>query len=382
MSKKKWTMYGAIVGAIVVASFAVPVIAEEPSYEDLQRRLDRAEARIAQLSTQEPTWLNNRRAEETKALVEEVLADADARTMMQGANPVTVNVGGFVQTRFTYNGGGEDEADHGFSLQRARLVLSGKVYDIGYKVSGQWSDGGNFDLKDAYGVGNLGGLDFKFGQFKAPFMKEVLVSQTDTLAADRSIVAYTYGQGRSQGIEFGKDFGRTNIRVAYTDGFNTANGAGVQNGYALTARADMDITDWWNLGAAISWNDLVDTDYWTYTVDTGMNFGGLDLTAAYVGVNHDASSDWATTLSAAYQCTDNLQGFVAYEYGRIEGATEDLSVFTVGANYWINDNVKWTTDFGYALNGISSDWNLGETGWRSSTESGEYLVRTQLQVKF
>lgn len=382
MTKKKWTIYGAIAAAVLLFAVAVPAMAD--TNEDLQARLDRAEARIAELSASEDSnWLNDQRAKATKALVREVLADADARTMMQGSkSPVTVNVHGFMQTRYSYNGGGGVEANHGFSLQRARIILDGDVYGLGYKVSGQWSDGGEFELKDAYGTGNLAGLDFKFGQFKAPFMKEVLVSQVDTLAADRSIVAYTFGQGRSQGIEFGKDFGALTLRGAYTDGFNSANGAGVQNGYALTARADWDVTNWWSLGGAISWNDLVDTDYWTYTVDTGVNVGALDLTAAFTGVNQDASNDWAATFTAAYQCMDNLQGYVAYEYGRLDGADDDLSVVTVGANYFLNDNVKWTTDIGYSMNGIGAGWNVADTGWSNTSGDGEYLLRTQVQIQF
>ena len=385
MNKKKWTMYGAIAAAVVVASFAAPALAEEPSYEDLQVRLDRAEARIAQLDAdKEPTWLQTRRSESVKALVNEVLADANSRTMLQGdGNPITVNVHGFAQTRYSYNSGGGVEANHGFGIPAARLILEGKVYDVGYRVSGQWSDDTNvFELKDAYGTFDLAGLDFKFGQFKTAFMQAWITDRQDTLMADRSIVAYTFGQGRSQGIELGKDFGALNLRASYTDGFNSANGAGVQNGYALTGRADYRVTDWWNLGAAISWNDLDVTDYWTYTVDTGVKFGALDLTAAYVGVNHDAGDNWATTFTAAYQCMDNLQGYVAYEYGRLEGATDDLSVVTVGANYFINDNVKWTTDVGYALNGIGTGWDTATTGWNASTDSGEYLVRTQIQVSF
>tara|TARA_Y100001937_G_scaffold12455_1_gene15817 strand:- start:727 stop:1866 length:1140 start_codon:yes stop_codon:yes gene_type:complete len=379
MTKKKWTIYGAIAAVMIIAGFAV---ADET---DLQARLAAAEARIAELSANATadSWLDKERVRQNRALVRSVLADAETRSMLQGnGSPVTVNVNGFVQTRFDYNGGGDAEANHGFSLPATRLILSGDIYDFGYKVSGQWSDGGNFELKDAYGTGEIAGLDFRFGQFKSPFMKEVLVSRVDTLAVDRSIVAYTFGQGRSQGIEFGKDFGALNLRAAYTDGFNSANGAGVQNGYALTARADWDVTDWWNFGAALSWNDLVDSDYTTYTVDTGIKFGGLDLTAAYVGVNRDAADNWATTFSAAYMCTEDLQGFLAYEFGELEGATENLSVLTVGANYFINDHVKWTTDFGYAMNGIDAGWDLGTTGWNASASEGEYLVRTQLQIQF
>jgi len=383
MSKKKWTMYGAIVAAVILAAFTVPAIATNPSYEELEARLDTAEARLDAVNSSNPSWIDKRRAEEVSVLVKEVLADADSRASLQGdGSPVTVNVHGFMQTRWTYNSGADVEANHGFSLPTARLILSGDVYNFGYKVSGQWNDGGNFDLKDAYGSTRLAGMDFRFGQFKAPFMKEVLVDRVDTLSADRSIVAYTFGQGRSQGIEFGNDLGALDVRVAYTDGFNSANGAGVQNGYALTGRADLEISKWWNLGAAISWNDLDTSDYWTYTVDTGVDVGGLDLTAAYTGVNHDAGDDWAATFSAAYMCMDDFQGFVQYEYGTLSSVTEDLSVATVGFNYFVNDNVKWTTDLGYSFNGISTGWDLDNTGWNATSETGEYLVRTQLQVQF
>jgi len=378
MNKKKWTIYGVIAAALVVASFAVPALADAPSYEQLQARLDRAEARIAQLDSREPTWLETRRSEEVRALVQDVLQDADSRTMLQGnGSPVTVNVHGFVQSRYTYSGGGNDEANHGFSVPRARLIFTGDIYDFSYKVSGQWSDGGEFTLKDAYA--DYSG--FRVGQFKSPFMREVLVAQTDTLMTDRSIVSNQFGQGRSQGVQYGHDFGRMNFKVAYTDGFDTANGAGVQNGQAFTGRASVDVADWWNVGAAVSWNDMVDMSYTTYTVDTKVSMGGLDMTAAYVATTGDAGDNWGATVQAGYMCMDNFQGFVAYEYGELEGVSDNLSVFTVGANVFMNDNVKWTTDFGYALNGINGAWDLGETGWRAG-DSGEYIVRTQLQFKF
>ena len=368
MSKKKMTIYGGLIAAIVAMSFAAPALAETP--EQLRARADRME-------------LAEARAEATKALVQDVLADAEARTMFQGSNsPVTLNLSGFAQTRYSYSGGGGLEAEHGFNVPRARLILSGDIYDWEYKVSGQWSDSTNtFDLKDAYAQGGLFGGTFRVGQFKSPFMREVLVSQQDTLMTDRSIVSNQFGQGRSQGIQWSKDFGRFDFAGAYTDGFNTANGAGVQNGQAFTARFGVDVLDWWNVGAAVSYNDLVDTDYTTYTFDTKVSTGGLDLTAAYVATSGDAGDNWGATVQAGYMCMDNLQGFVAYEYGELEGVTENLSTFTIGGNYWFNDNVKWTTDFGYALNGINGAWDLGETGWRAG-DSGEYVVRTQIQISF
>ena len=367
----------AVVGVASIAAFAMA----DESYKDLKVQLDAAEAKIASLTA--PSDLDIQRAEANKALVRDILADADARAMMQGnTNPVTVNVGGLLQTRFNYSGGGDDEANHGFSVPRARLILSGDLYSWSYKVSGQWTEGGDFDLLDAYGEGGLFGGTLRVGQFKAPFMREVLVDRADTLMVDRSIVSNQFGQGRSQGVQFSRDFGVVDFAAAYTDGFDTANGAGVQNGQAFTARAGVDLVSWWNVGAAISWNDLVDTTYTTYTLDTKLSMAkGLDLTAAYVATSGDAGDNWGATVQAGYMCMDNFQGYVAYEYGELEGVEENLSTFTVGANYWLNDNVKWTTDIGYALNGINSAWDLGDTGWRSG-DSGEYLVRTQLQITF
>ncbi len=367
----------AVVGVACIANFAVA----EESYDELKERLDAAEAKIASLTA--PSDIDIERSAAMKALVSDILADADARAMLQGEkNPVTVNVGGFVQTRYSYNSGGNVEANHGFSVPRARLILSGDIYDWSYRVSGQWDDvNNNFVLKDAYGQGKLGDWTFRAGQFKTPFMREVLVAQSDTLMAERSIISNQFGQGRSQAVQFSRDWGKFDFAGAYGDGFNTANGAGVQNGQAFTGRVGFDVLDWWNLGAAVSWNDLVDSSYTTYTIDTKVSKGNWDLTAAYVATSGDAGDNWGATVQAGYMCMDDLQGYVAYEYGSLEGVTDNLSTLTVGANYWINANVKWTTDFGYALNGINAAWDLGETGWNAG-DSGEYLIRTQLQFKF
>ena len=319
-------------------------------------------------------------------LIMAVQEDSQQYVSLKGESPVTLKIGGFLQTRFSYSNGGGLDVEHGFSVPRARLILSGDIYDWEYKVSGQWSDNSNtFDLKDAYAQGDLLGGTVRVGQFKSPFMREVLVAQQDTLMTDRSIIANTFGQGRSQGIQWSKDLGKLDIAAAYTDGFNTANGAGVQNGQAATARFGYDVwefgDDRCNVGAAISYNDLVNSDYLTYTLDTKVSVGALDLTAAYVATSGDAGDNWGSTVQAGYMCMEDLQGFVAYEFGEQEGISENLSTITVGANYFVNDNIKWTTDFGYALNAIDATWDLGETGWRSG-DSGEYVIRTQLQISF
>ena len=382
ISKKKWTIYGTVAAAIVVASFATSAFAGDP--EAMQKEIDQLKAELDEMrsSTASSSWLIDARADEMKSLVHDVLADADSRAMLQGnGSPVTVNVHGFLQTRWSYNDIKTDGVDttHGFNVPRTRLELSGDLYDWGYKVSGQWNDGGNFTLMDAYA--DWGG--FRVGQFKSPFMKEVLTAQTDTLAAERSVISSQFGQGRSQGVQWGTSTGVGDLTVAYTDGFNTANGAGVQNGYALTGRLDFRATDWLSAGVAISHNDLNTTDYNTWTADATFTAGGFDFTGAYVATLDDVNGDdWGTVWTAAYQLTDKAQGFVQYEMGHLEGVDVDLKIATVGVNYAFNNNVKWTTDLGYSFNSVDAGWNLGSSGWNTTANEGETLIRTQLQVRF
>ena len=113
MTKKKWKIYGVIAAFVVLASFAVPSFADEVS--DLQARLDAAEARIAEL--QPVNDIDIQRSREMRSLVQEVLADAESRASFQGTkSPVTINVHGFVQSRYSYNSGGDVEANHGFEI--------------------------------------------------------------------------------------------------------------------------------------------------------------------------------------------------------------------------------------------------------------------------
>ena len=349
---------------------------------DLQARLEAAEARIAELSASDSNnWLNDKRADETRQLVHDVLADADSRSSMLGdGSPVTVNVHGFLQTRWSYNDTKTDgvDATHGFNVPRTRLELSGDLYDWGYKVSGQWNDGDDFTLMDAYAEKS----GFRFGQFKGPFMKEVLTEQNKTLAVDRTVIAQEFGQGRSQGIQYSKNFGFGDLTVAYTDGFNTANGAGVVNGYALTGRLDFEPTNWLNAGVAVSHNNLDTTDFNTWTADASVSYNSIKLTGAYVKTSGSVGDNWGTVWTLSTDIKYGLDVFAQYESGHLDGVDTDLSIATVGFNYLLSDNVKWTTDFGKSFNGIDAGWNLANTGWNSTASDGEYLIRSQMTVSF
>ena len=95
----------------------------------------------------------------------------------------------------------------GFENRRTKLSFSGNVFDKSwtYKIKGAFSRaGGNFFLEDGYVQKKLdGGLAIKVGQFKAPWMREELVSSSKQLTVERSIVNEYFNQGYSQGIQLG-----------------------------------------------------------------------------------------------------------------------------------------------------------------------------------
>ncbi len=60
-------------------------------------------------------------------------------------------------------------------------------------------------------------------------------------------------------------------------------------------------------------------------------------------------------------------------------------MITVGDNrYYVKQALKWTTDVGYGIDEISSDWATRSSGWREDSpgEDGQIVLRSQLQLLF
>jgi hypothetical protein len=77
-----------------------------------------------------------------------------------------------------------------------------------------------------------------------------------------------------------------------------------------------------------------------------------------------------------------MQVFGQYEYGVLDGVSDNLSVGTVGVNYLFNPNVRWSNSFGYAFGAIDGGYNLTDTGWETSASNGQYLIRSMVQITF
>ena len=316
-------------------------------------------------------------------LIMGVREDSASRVSLRDdKSPVTVDVSGFLQFRYLYNDGGSNEATRGFDVDRARIQLSGKAYDFDYAVSGQWSET-EFELKDAFLGADFGGFYVKAGQFVTKFFDGYVSDPTTLLDGDYSITALTYGQGYSQGVEVSRKFDAFSVYASYNDGFNTDNSSYGDNDYGYSARVEFDAFENFTLGGAFAHQSTAAQDYDSYTVDANAKFWGFDFNAAYVAANwNDSWENYSLVGTASYNLDMQMQVFAQYEYGVLDGVEGNLGVGTVGVNYLFSPNVRWTNSFGYSFEGIDSAYNLYDTGWEASAESGQYLVKSMVQITF
>ena len=323
---------------------------------------------------------------DTLEMVSQEVQAAAAKHASFNENYLNTNVGGFIQTGWSYNDGGGNDNEYGFSVDRVRLILSGDMGDKewSYLVSGQWSDSTNsFDLLDARV--DLRMLDFaniRVGQFVPNFYSGYVTDPRDLTTLNYSVSALTYGQGRGQGVELSRTFGDVfHVSAFYNNGFQDTSGLG-SNNYAAGGRVEYDGLAGFVFGAGFGYNDNV-VDLTTYTVD--ISYVGDRWHADAAWISNDGNDTWdnySVVGTVGCDITKEFELFGQYEYGILSGANSDLNILTVGGNYSLIDNVVWTNSAGYSFNAIDSSFDTDNTGWRTSSEDGQFVVRTGVTVSF
>ena len=317
-----------------------------------------------------------------KTIATTAFALAIASTAIGAEGDVTFKPTGFAQFRYLYNGGAELDTRQGFDVRKAVLGIEGTAYGADFVLSGEFSGAENgFRLRDAYLSNDFGFATVKAGQFKTAFMSEVNVSTVDTLIGDYSVISYTFGQGRSQGVELSREFGDFTLFGSYTDGFNSANtDVTTEYDYAFSGRLSYGGFDWVDLGAAVAYNDINDEGVTSYTFDATFDLTDrINGSVGYVGRNGDAEG-WGVVSQLGLQVTDEWQMFGMYEYGDIDSSK--MNIATVGFNYDLCSNVRWTNSVGYSFEGIGSSWDVNDTGWSNSSDDGQYVIRSQITFSF
>ena len=421
-----------------IAPAAADTAAGDADVASLRTQVQDLQREVAQLRrTDDQHWLDQRRAEDVKALIREVLADADTRaSLLQDAVLAGYDNGFFLksadgnyllkimgQIQFRYNAdfrdnSGSDDSNSGFELARTRFGFKGHVIDPSwqYFIWTGYGANGNDLLLDAWIKKDFGqGLSLTAGQFKVPFWREWLISETRLQAVERSLINNVFGCNYTQGLTLGYQNDALRGQFSVNDGassrvstWNTPD-----SDYALTARGEWLATGTWKqadeleawagddplvmLGGAVLYqhgeegtlDDETDTVRWT--ADVTAKWNGLSLLAAVLGShadNGDSVDQFAALLQAGFFVTEKLELFARYEWGDLDTEDDDdLSILTVGGNYFFRKHaVKLSADVGYGFNPVTAGWTgtSGITGWQADSpdEDGQVLVRTQLQLLF
>ncbi|MGI9015186.1 MAG: porin [Phycisphaerales bacterium] len=436
--QRRLILAAALSGSIMVITPAATALAQDnPSEAELRARVAELEKKMADMdAAQQDGRMTEARAAEVRAIVHDVLADADTRaSLLQGGMTAgwdrkfflassdgnfKMNVEGQMQFRWVLNLQDEQAGDstrYGFENRRTKLNFNGHVFDPTweYEVQGAFDrDGGSFILETATITRDLGNDWYvKFGQFKPGFMREELTSSKRQLAVERSLVNEEFNQDYTQGIEVGYAGEQFKIWGSFDDGFGSDNTAALAEDveYSLTGRAEIlfagswdqfkDFTSWkdeefaFMMGAAghvereeSGTPGSAEETVFTWTIDASLEFGGANIFAAVVGRHFDESDadQFGFVLQGGVFLTDDWEAFARFEWGDMDvSGQDDLLVATVGVNrYWKKHSLKWTTDIGIGLNEVASGWSSSGAGWRgdASDEDGQVVVRSQLQLLF
>lgn len=284
---------------------------------------------------------NLEQTDEVRAIVAEMLSDAQARSSLLAGGGAghdgkfflanadgsfRLNFTGLVQVRYiigvrddknTVGARPGDDFTSGFQGRRTKLFFDGNIngpdWTYFFETNFNRSTGDLFLEQGWIGYNFGNGWKGKAGQFKLPFLREETVSDRYQLAVERSVANAIFTQEYSQGVQIAYEALDWRVFGAFTDGLGSRNteypnGTG-QADYAFTGRfeykaagEDFDKTfreftseqggPWaCLLGAAVHYQGSpdsnapadVDTRYLGYTADVTLKGDSWNLFAAGYG---------------------------------------------------------------------------------------------------
>ena len=299
------------------------------------------------------------------------------------------------------------------------------------------------------------GLGVTVGQFRGPWLRETLVDDGDQLGMDRSLMNAYFTQGFDQGIQLNWESEAMRANVFYGDGVlqgvnitgqqGSRFGGGTQNSpwnatntsYAFAGRFEYKISGDWAIfddftsfkdeeggmmvgvagtyergnqnadNSGVGGANFNGTTAYGLTGDFSWEMGGANLFASFVwlgatGGQTTTSHPWGLNVQGGYFVTEDIEIFGRYEYINYDlenpalPDTDKFNGITLGANYFMTSNVKFTAEFGINLKSFGSD-NLNE-GFRKDlstsqveiggvmqkqkAETDQWALRAQMQLMF
>lgn len=342
--------------------------------QNTDQRIAELEARVAELQgSQSDTWLNERRAEEVKELVREVLQDAETRASLlengmyaghdgnhfflkSADGGFLLNISGQIQFRHTTNmrddirksdtpgytpSAGDDNNERGFELRRTKIKFSGHIADPRLKYAIQLAVDRNDNSVSAdmitIGYQLTDSFLLVYGEDKGPLLREEITSSKYQLAAERSYVNEIFTADKVQGVTlFWHDASVANdslkVALSFNDGAHSGDGGTSVNVMTQSTYAQQD-------------ND---------------NDGDTDAGRTTSKAFYDDASDFALTGRVDVR----IDGDWAQMKDFTSWPGEDQAIFIGAAFHWEvgetgdafnnNDFLVWTIDASYENNGFSA----------------------------
>lgn len=389
--------------ALFAAAAAIPAAlawAEPPTGDDVRQLLDevrrqREEIRTLQAEVatlrgmNDEQWLTERRAQEIRALVSDVLNDAGTReSLLQGGMTAgwdenffmssadgrfLLKIDGQMQFRWLFNHTNDpDRWRQGFENTRTKLTFRGHVFnpDLTYLVRMDVTRNepelvtGLFFLQDAWVRWQMNNdWSIRAGQFKVPFNREELVSSAYQLAVERTVLNESLNLGRTQGVEMA--FAGEHFRFSFVTGDGGTDNVG---GFGLIEPG----------GKAINTNALLaDVEFAVHGRGEWKLAGAWDQFSDFTS---PIGEPFALMLGAAafYQKGEHGEAAASRTEEDWWGYTVDLSAEFGGANLyaaWIEHRIETPTfdvkGYGFVVQGgvyITPKWEVfGRYEWGKLT---------------
>lgn len=376
--------------------------------QDLQGQVDALKAES------DDQWLTEKRSDEIRGLVQDVLADADSRASLLQAGAMAgydkgffvssadgnfmLRLAGQLQVRYVYNWqdteGSSDSNRSGFEVRRAKLIFKGHVFDPSWAYEVQVAadrNGGGLALEDAGWIqkdmGN--GLKLRVGQMKAPFLREEVLSSTRLFAIERSLVNSFFTAGTVQGLNAIYEADRWRIAGMVHDGNNSRNtGWSTEDTeFAMSARAE-----WLAMGESFKDNEQYDgfrggagglilggaLNYSQGEFGTGNNLPAPDFNnneVENIGLSADATylaNGWSLAGAVMWRTLDPQTGESLDQLGfMVRGGyflTEDWEIY--GQYEWANADIDGVEDLSLITVGVTKYWDKHNLKWQADIGYG------------
>jgi len=323
--------------------------------QQMQSELDSLRSQLNGVrASQNETWLNERRAQEVKSLVREVLADADMRaSMVEGGSTAghngknfflanedgsfLMNVSGQIQGRYVATfrrDSGADDGETGFVVRRAKVAFAGHIADprIKYAIQLAVDPGSDIAIADkivmSYDLTD--NITIWAGEDKGPFLREELTNSNAQLAVERSYVNEIFTLDKVQGIgAIWEPTDSVKIHGMWNDGMRSGESGGGSNAFTQAMAFDA--------------QTIATTQEGTVTKDFDGDRTDFAMTTR---IDIRLMGDW-----------NQMSDFTSW-------SGEEMALFVGGAFHWEvgethdgafnNDFYSWTIDASYENQGWSA----------------------------